>query len=158
MRIFWMDTILEKGNLGMMAKPRGGDWLKDEILKLKNYNVDCVVSLLEKDEEFECAIESEKLLCEKHLIEFISFPIQDREIPVSKKQFRTLINQLHQMLQEGKNVVVHCRMGIGRTSLVCAGILLTNGIKKQEVFEILSQKRTLSVPDTQEQIDFIINL
>lgn len=122
------------------------------------YEIDIVVSLLEKEEEFELSIELEKQLCKKHSIEFISFPIQDRKIPLEKKDFLILINKLNNELQQGKNIVIHCRMGIGRTALVCAGILLINEIKKEKIFDFLSQVRTLSVPDTQEQIDFIINL
>jgi protein-tyrosine phosphatase len=47
-------------------------------------------------------------------------------------------------------------MGIGRTSLVIAGVLLSLQIKNiDEVFNFLSEKRTLKVPDTEEQITWI---
>ncbi len=156
MRIFWVNDFFATGKLGMMARPRGKDWLEDEILKLKHHDIDVIVSLLEREEELELAIEQEKQFCEKYSIEFVSFPIQDRSIPLNKKEFDNFIDQLYKELQQGKNIVIHCRMGIGRTSLVCASLLLKTGIEKEKVFDILSKTRTLSVPDTQEQIDFII--
>ena len=46
-RIYWIDDF-ESGRLGIMPRPRGGDWLEDEIRSLKVSGVDAVVSLLER--------------------------------------------------------------------------------------------------------------
>jgi protein-tyrosine phosphatase len=154
MRIFWINEF-KKGNLGMMARPKGNDWLEDEIKKLGFYEVDVVVSLLEWHEMKELEIESEQLFCEKHDIEFIHFPIQDRNVPEDEKAFIQLITTIDLKLKEGKKIVIHCRMGIGRTAVIAAGTLIKNGLKADNVFELLSNKRTLEVPDTNEQVEWI---
>jgi protein-tyrosine phosphatase len=46
-------------------------------------------------------------------------------------------------------------MGIGRTSLVIASLLIKKGVKFDEVFRLISNKRTLNVPDTEDQINWI---
>jgi hypothetical protein len=73
-KIYWISDI-ESGRLSIMPRPRGGDWLEDEIRSLKISGVDAVVSLLERDEITELDIAAEKSLCEAHGISYLSFPI-----------------------------------------------------------------------------------
>ena len=54
--------------------------------------------------------------------------------------------------------MVHCRMGIGRASLLAAGIMIKLGIKGEEVFDKISQYRKLKVPDTDEQKNWILSI
>ncbi|MEM6297126.1 MAG: dual specificity protein phosphatase family protein [Bacteroidota bacterium] len=150
MRIYWL-PIFEKGKIGMMARPRGNEWLSDEVFKLKNYGVDCVVSLLTPDEIMELELDEEKAFCQELGINFINFPIEDRSIPKQFNDFIRLISLLENDLKAGQRVVIHCRMGIGRTALVTAAILLRDGIAADEVFAHLSKVRGLSMPDTEEQ-------
>ncbi len=154
MRIYWINTF-EKGNIGMMARPRGNDWLEGEIQKLSISGVNMVVSLLEKHEEVELDIEKENELCQKQNIGYINFPIKDRGVPEDVDSFLQLISTIDQSLRNDKKIVIHCRMGIGRTSMVTAGALIKNGHEPESVFDFLSEKRTLSVPDTDEQIEWI---
>ena len=152
MRVYWIDN-LKSGELGMMARPRGGDWLEDEIKSLKHRKIDIVVSLLESDEIYELGIENEENFCIQNNIQFINFPIQDRNIPSKENEFLELIDKLSLEIEKSKKIVVHCRMGIGRTSLLIAGILVKNGFNSNQVFDYLSKIRTLEVPDTNEQIN-----
>lgn len=154
MRIYWINT-LEKGNIGMMARPKGNDWLEDEIRKLSMSGVNMVVSLLEKHEEVELDIEKEHDLCEKYNIKYVNFPIKDRGVPEDIGSFLQLIYTIDESLRDDKKIAIHCRMGIGRTSVVAAGALIKNGHNPEDVFEFLSEKRTLVVPDTDEQIKWI---
>jgi hypothetical protein len=48
--LFWI-TGLWRGRLAISTRPRGGEWLEDEIRGWHRARVDSVVSLLEKDEE-----------------------------------------------------------------------------------------------------------
>lgn len=155
MRIYWIDTF-EKGNIGMMARPKGNDWLEDEIRKLDMSGVNMVISLLENHEEVELDIEEEHNICQKYGIDYINFPIEDRGVPKDIDSFVRLISTIDQNLRDDKKIVIHCRMGIGRTSIVTAGMLIKNGYKAESVFDFLSKKRTLKVPDTDEQVEWII--
>ena len=57
--------------------------------------------------------------------------------------------------KSGEKIVAHCRMGIGRTSLVIAVTLLKTGYNNEDVFELITKKRTLKVPDTKEQLNWV---
>jgi len=156
--IYWIaEDEIAKNNLGIMARPRGNDWLEDEIIKLKHLDVNCVISLLEQSEIYELEIEKEELYCKNNQITFINYPIKDRGLP-EKKSFINLIKTISEKLKLGEKIVVHCRMGIGRASMVSAGALIMNGIDPNIVFELLTKKRTLNVPDTHTQKEWILNI
>lgn len=157
MRIYWTNEHLNN-KLGMMARPRGNDWLEDDIKKLLLNEVDTVVSLLELSEIRELGLSKEEEFCQAYGIQFINYPIPDRGLPESRNSFKELLLTLDQNLQQNKKVVVHCRMGIGRTSMICAGLLIRNGVCPQDVFKLLSKTRTLQVPDTVEQAQWINDL
>ena len=157
--VYWIDE--EKvGNkqLGTMARPRGNDWLEDEIKSLKHGNVDVLISLLDSSEEFELGLSDEEELCNKWNIKFISFPIKDVNVPKNDNEFIRLVSKLSTQIKMNTRVVVHCRMGIGRASLLAAGIMIKLGIKGEEVFDKISQYRKLKVPDTDEQKNWILSI
>lgn len=156
MRIYWINEF-KNGNIGIMARPRGNDWLEDEIIKLKHLNVKCVVSLLEQSEIYELEIEKEEFYCHNNEITYINYPIKDRGLP-EKGSFINLINTLSEKLKLGEKIVIHCRMGIGRASMVSAGVLIKNGVDSDIVFDLLTKKRTLSVPDTFMQKNWILKI
>lgn len=61
-----------------------------------------------------------------------------------------LVTELVDELARGHNVVVHCRMGIGRSSLVAAGALRARGRQAPDAWAAVSAARG-EVPDTPEQ-------
>lgn len=71
------------GCLAISTRPRGGDWLEDEIRGWRSARVDSVVSLLEKDEEKQLELDDEGRLAKANGIQFISFPVVDRGVPTS---------------------------------------------------------------------------
>lgn len=141
-----------------MPRPRGNDWLYDEIKWLKIRGVDCLISLLEFSEVNELELGKEAEFCEQHNIQFINFPIKDVNVPNEKKEFVQLVARLNEYLNDSKKIVIHCRMGIGRSSVLASGILIKRGIEVKNVFEIISKYRQLEVPDTEEQKKWIYNL
>jgi protein-tyrosine phosphatase len=61
-------------------------------------------------------------------------------------------------LENGKNVAVHCRQGIGRSGLFAAGVLAGSLLDPEQAFEIVSSARGLPVPETPEQRSWIQRL
>ena len=96
-----------------MARPRAGEWLRDEIAGWRKAGIDTVVSLLEASEVRELELGDEASCCEALGMEFITFPIRDRGVPTALPVTRTLINGLASKLQAGLSVAIHCRAGIG---------------------------------------------
>jgi protein-tyrosine phosphatase len=154
MRIYPI-TSIKNGKLAIMARPRGNEWLTDDIRALKRLDVNLVVSLLEADEVRELQIEEEEKVCRENGIDFRQFPIRDRSIPADKKQFIFLVESISDYLLNGKHVIAHCRMGIGRASMLAAAVLIHQGEKSTNAFDIIKKCRGLDVPDTEEQKKWI---
>ncbi len=139
-----------------MARPRGDDWLEDEINHLKNSGVGVLVSLLERDEIYELKLDNEEQLCRTKNIAYINFPIGDRDVPKQNGDTDKLVDKLVKKLDEGYSVVVHCRMGIGRSSIIAASVLLKYKLKAKDFIENISSIRGLNVPDTDKQLSWLI--
>ena len=141
--------------LAIMARPRAGDWLPEEVASWHRAGVRTVVSLLEFAEVVELGLSEESNLCASIGIEFLSFPIPDRGVPVSTGALNKLVMPLVPKINSGHLVAVHCRAGIGRSSLVAASILVRSGVPYAKVFPSLSKARGLTVPDTDAQMNWV---
>jgi protein-tyrosine phosphatase len=138
------------GRLATMACPRGGDWLDDEVEALQTEGVDVLVSVLTNSELAELQLSAEPELARQAGLTYISFPIPDRGAPEGAAA-TDLAGQLEERLTGGEFIVVHCRAGIGRSSLIAAAVLVREGLSPAEAWELISAARGLSVPDTEAQ-------
>jgi protein-tyrosine phosphatase len=151
---FWIATDLP-GRLAIMPRPRSGDWLEDEVASLKSARVDAVVSLLQDDEIAELGLEEEDRLCQAVGIDFLRFPIADRGVP-DATELRKFARDLLKRIRSGQSAVVHCRAGIGRSSVVAAAVMIEGGATSAAAFESIAAARGLRVPDTDEQRGWLI--
>lgn len=149
--------LIGSGFLAVMSKPISGEWIEDEFLNISREGIHQIISLLEHHEAYEVGLQNEKNLTEKNGMEFVSFPIPDRGLPGSVLDFNTLTKKLYHEIAGGKNTVIHCRAGIGRTGVVAAGVLIHCGFEPDEAFSHISNKRGVRVPDTREQRDWLIS-
>jgi hypothetical protein len=69
------------GRLSTMAKPRGGDWLNHEMVGLRNYGVDILVSALTTSELRDVDLTDEPQAALNAGLAFVSIPIPDRGVP-----------------------------------------------------------------------------
>lgn len=157
-RIYWIRQLENGAQIGIMARPRGEDWLEEEVEQLKSQGVQVLVSLLEREEISELGLNSEARYCEKHSIEFINFPIPDRNIPKNDQPVIALVKNLADKIDSGSSIVIHCRMGIGRSSIIAAAVLLRKGFKAKDLLKEISRVRGLAVPDTNEQVDWLVKM
>ncbi len=139
------------GKLGMAARPRGGDWLQDELAKWRREGISTVVSLLMPEEEREFDLETEGRDARNQSMKFLSVPIADRQVPDSDADLLSVVQKVEAVLDAGNNVVVHCRQGIGRSGLFAACLLINRNWSPQAAVEELSAARGRSVPETLEQ-------
>ena len=139
------------GRIATMACPRGGDWLADEIEALRAAGVDVLVSALAESELAELRLTAEPELAKQAGLTFVSFPIPDRGVPAVAAPVSDLVGHLEELLSAGQFVVVHCRAGIGRSSLLAAVVLVREGLSPAEAWERISAARGLTVPDTEVQ-------
>jgi hypothetical protein len=153
-QVHWID-LPSPGRLAIMARPRAGDWLDEEIAGWRAEGIDIVVSLLEAEEVSELGLQREPALCREQGIAFMSFPIPDRGVPPSLAATAALARALSKSVGEGKAVAVHCRAGIGRSSLIAACVMVCSGIAPTAAFDVIGRARGLNVPDTDGQRDWL---
>ena len=152
-RICWVELV-GRGAIGMAPCPRGGAWLAYAINDWSNAGVTAIVSLLSESEVGQLDMWHEADLCVQHGIRFIAFPIPDRQVPEHNAVLK-LLDELAQLLRGGRRVVIHCRLGIGRSSLVLASLLVKSGVPAERAFARIAAARGCDVPDTDEQREWV---
>ena len=149
-RVFWIAGPW-RGRLGILLRPRGGDWLGDEVTAWREAGVHTVVSLLEPEEEAQLVLQGEAAAAAASGIDFRPFPIPDRGIPASRESVAELVGEIVDVLDAGRNVAVHCRQGIGRSGLIVGGILVAAGRDPGTALNAIKESRGLAVPETEQQ-------
>jgi protein-tyrosine phosphatase len=140
-----------QGQLAILLRPRGGDWLEDEIAAWKNVGVDVVVSALTPEEIESMDLGLEEAAARGQGLEFISFPIPDRGTPESIAVSAQIFGDVLKRLNKGKHVGVHCRQGIGRSSLLAATLLILGGVDPEDAWQRVEAARGCEVPESAEQ-------
>lgn len=148
--VFWTKGKFP-GRIALIPRPRGGEWLEDEINALATAGLDVIVSMLDAEETQNFNLGREAEFCEKNEIEFIAFPVADRGVPNLDQTFWQLTERLKKFLSEGENVGIHCRQSIGRAPLLAAVLMSLFGVNPTEAFQELSFVRGVQVPETREQ-------
>jgi protein-tyrosine phosphatase len=143
------------GRLATMARPRGGDWLADEVAALRQGGVDVLVSALTDAELALLQLTDEQALAEQAGLTYISFPIPDRAGGPELGAARELVERLESFLDSDQSVVVHCRAGIGRSSLIAAAVLVRERVSPDEAWDRIGAARGLTVPDTDAQREWL---
>jgi len=144
------------GKLAISSRPRGGDWLEEEVRSWQSRGFEVIVSLLTDDEIADLNLEDEAKFCKDHGLQYLAFPIVDRSIPSSQKAALNFIKKLHHDLAEGKNVLIHCRQGIGRSALMAICLLVMAGEEPEAAIQRVSVARGILAPETAEQKKWVI--
>lgn len=153
-QMYWIEGPWP-GRLAVSPRPRGGEWLSDEIRAWSQSGIDVVVSLLTRDEMKDLDLNEEAELCRAHNISFISFPIDDLSVPPSRSEALNLVSTLERLLDEGHGIVIHCRGGIGRSGLLAASLLVSSGVEPEAAIRRASDARGFSVPETVQQVQWV---
>lgn len=151
--VFW---IGETG-LAIVMRPRGDDWLLDELNRLRRAGIQTLVSTLEVWEARELGLAEEGALAEEMGLHFLSYPMRDRTTPSYRGEFDKFVQGLAERLQTGEKIGVHCRGCIGRSTVVTASTLIKLGWSPERALDEIENARGCSVPDTEEQRDWILD-
>lgn len=152
MKTYWIDVPGLR--LGTMAMPRAEDWLEDELTRLRDDGVLTLVSCLERHEEAELGLDAEGRTWERLGGAFVSCPVPDRGVPGSTATLAALAEDLHQSATT-HGVVVHCRAGIGRATLVAVCVLEVHGLSVESALRRIESARGRPVPDTPAQVAWL---
>lgn len=148
--LYWIEGP-SSGRLAIMPRPRGGDWLEDEVRAWREAGVNVILSLLTPSEVTEFDLVKEETLCTANGIQFFALPIPDRGVPASPVVTLAMAADLANRLREGKNVAIHCRQGIGRAPLIAIAVLVHLGLDTETATAHVAAARGCPVPETIEQ-------
>ncbi len=153
-RLHWIDHFAD-GNLAIMPAPKAGIPLDQVMLGWKDEGVDVVVSLLEST-EVPGLVEAEAAVCDELRLDFVWFPIRDKSVP-SARELAVLVSKLAEDVNRGRSVAIHCRAGIGRSTLVAACVLICLGHDGAGALDMIAEARGIEVPETEEQRQWILS-
>ena len=131
----------------------------DELKIFYELNCSAIVSLVE-DSEFE-KMYYKKLFVQKiynNNLNWFHLPILDLKVPDHKfiDKWQTTKTLLKNDLIDGKNIVIHCMGGKGRSGTIAAILLIEFGNYNKDAIEIVRKKRKGAI-ETKEQEDFILS-
>lgn len=150
MDLYWIDSTL-----AVASRPRGGDWLDDDLRRVRADGVDVLVSCLESHEEAELGLTSEKVAALEAGLVFERIPIVDRGTPGDLAVFASVAAALEARRRSGERIAVHCRAGLGRSPLVAASLLVRSGLAADDAWAAVATARREVVPETAEQREWI---
>lgn len=146
LQIYWIDQ-----QLGISPMPAGNELLPAETELLRQLQVDMLVSLLPWEESVMLGLEKQEELCTGQGIKLVRFAITDFSVPADMQEASAAVDKVNEALSAGKKVVVHCRGGIGRSSLFAAAVMIRKGQTWDKAFEAIRQCRGCKVPETEQQ-------
>ncbi|MGD0220914.1 MAG: hypothetical protein ABSF71_01145 [Terriglobia bacterium] len=69
--------------------------------------------------------------------------------------FLKRVGHLASAIRAGRHVAVHCRQSVGRSGLVAAAVMVALGSPLDAALHDISIARGVTVPETQEQRDWL---
>lgn len=152
--LFWINRF-HGGNLAIMPAPRALERIEETVLRWKEDGIDTVVSLLERS-EMPGLEKAETDLCAEFGLEFLSFPIRDKNVPPSLERFASLARDVAEKVERGRAVAIHCRAGIGRSTTLAACVLICLNVNAEVALDMIAEARGVEVPETEAQRQWIL--
>jgi ankyrin repeat protein/protein-tyrosine phosphatase len=140
--------FLGGGKLGMTATPGRNKRkyrrnLTEDIARLsQHFRVDFLVTLLQEKELQEMGCTHLFCLLKKHNIDYLWESIEDKWIPKCIDQLTNIVHTILKQLEMGKNVVVHCNAGKGRTGMIVSAVLIALGQNRCQAIDLVRTTRS----------------
>jgi hypothetical protein len=123
MDLFWVEP-----GLAVAARPRGGDWLEDDLSRLQRMGVDVLVSMLDRPTRRASLVSPPREPTPNASAwRLVRSPIPDRGVPGLGDVDRA-VGEIDRHRTAGRRIAIHCRQGLGRAPLVAAAALVHEGM------------------------------
>lgn len=149
---------LARGRVGMTICPgrkgpsiSGADWNRDlaaDVAALRRWKTDIVISLTETDEMARLGTGDMAAALRQAGIEWLHLPIRDVSAPAPDWHagWRSVSACVHQRLEAGGRVVIHCKAGLERTAVVAALLQCERGERLDNALRVIGQARAGAGP------------
>lgn len=154
--VLWIGEA-DPSRLAIVLRPRGDEGLQADLEAVHAEGIDILVSLLTREDNEDLGLTQEGRIAEQLGMQFISYPILDRCTPADLPSFRKLITRLRDEVRSGKAIGAHCRGCIGRGTVLLASVMIALGWDPQRALRRIESARGFPVPDTPEQLEWIVN-
>lgn len=142
------------GKLFLAGMPGRYASLENDFRAVHEHGVDAIISLTSLDEieskspGYFAAIREGRMPCPRR-----EYPIEDFGTPADLNEFLGFVSTAAQDLREGRNLLVHCGAGIGRTGMFAASLLVALGLPLDEAFRRVEEAG--SGPETVAQREVV---
>jgi len=163
---FPQEVLPIKGTIGMTMAPgkKGSaiyaNWNRDldaDLDTLKTiYKTDIIISLMEDFEFDSLKIPNFREKCAEKSIVNIRFNIVDGSVPKPEQvpDYIKMAKEIKLEAENGKNIVIHCMGGLGRTGTLAACLLVLFGHSNEDAIRVTRQYRKGAI-ETKTQENFV---
>jgi ADP-ribosyl-[dinitrogen reductase] hydrolase len=130
---------------------------RDRLQRLMDAGVECFIDLTEPGEVRPYDPEL------PFSVEYLRKPVRDHGIPAQRAHMAEILDCIHDALQSGRCVYIHCRAGIGRTGTVVGCFLVERGLEGEAALDELNRlwqhcersQSWASIPETDDQVGYV---
>lgn len=155
-----------EGRLGLTLCPGkkdvGGGWdrdLEDDLRAIRSWGAGTIISLIETHELNLLQVPELGETAIRMGVCWIHLPIRDVDVPDERfeQRWQAVGPGIHQRLDGGENILIHCRGGLGRTGLVAARILVERGCAPRDAIHRVRAVRPGAI-ETPAQEQYVLAL
>jgi protein-tyrosine phosphatase len=115
------------------------------LRRLRREGVTAVVSTLTETEARGYHLLDEWRACKEAGVEFFWLPVVEFDVP-DDDDARELVPRVAERIERGGHVVVHCRLGLGRSPMIASALLIELGFGVTDAMWAVSTGRGRPVP------------
>ncbi|EPG64800.1 cyclin-dependent kinase inhibitor 3 [Leptospira wolffii serovar Khorat str. Khorat-H2] len=161
LRIDMLSLEGKKGRIGLTLLPGRKDRDRDlisDIDTIREEGISTVVSLLTENEYAEYGVPDLKEAYQKSGMDSVFYPILDQKVP-DRSSLEVLLDRMDTELSSGKNILVHCVGGLGRSGTVAAAYLIRKlGFTSEQAIRRVREVRSERAIESREQESFLRGL
>ncbi len=136
-----------------------GIWARDLDLDLdviKEWGANLVLTLLEPIEMIELKVPNLGEEVQNRGMKWVHLPIADYSVPddVFEENWLSCGKEIRQLLCDGKNVLIHCKGGLGRAGTIAARLLVELGIEPKKAIRMVRKVRVGAI-ETHAQLALV---
>lgn len=139
-----------------------GGWDRDlhiDLEAISAWRGAVLVTLMEEHEFLELEITHLDQTIKNSGIDWLHLPIVDGNIPnpAWEAQWTVVGSKLREILQNGKNIVIHCKGSLARTGVIAAKLLVELGMKPIDAIKAVRKARPGAI-ENELQENYVLSL
>lgn len=146
------------GRIGISPLPGISGALRADLVRIRDWGASVVVSMTETDEMARLGSADLGTACREAGIDWRHLPIRDFGGPEGESAagWPLLSHDLHEILDHGGSILLHCRGGKGRSGMIALRLMVERGEDPDDALARLRQARPGAV-ETEAQLNWAVS-